>query len=201
VSSPAFEVSLSLGWLIAMAEAVAILGCLWVVGRLRQQHDPEFQPLLTEDGPAIREFVKPFGFTNLRTGQKTSLWDVLPSGPTVILFLTGDCPPCRQILESAALFAGQWVRSVQFLVVYQGSAEEAREFLAVAPAFDAAADPDGALSSLYGISRWPLGIMVGTGGVVWNKGVVNTPRHLEGLVMGRGKPIEGVSQHEVSKAS
>jgi len=65
------------------------------------------------------------------------------------------------------------------------------------PDFEVVLDTDGTLAERFQVSRWPFGILVTRAGIVWNKGVVNTPQHLEGLVMGRGRPLERVTVHSV----
>jgi hypothetical protein len=187
-----FSVSFALAWFLVLAQGLMILGCLWVMGRLKQQYDPMHQPLLTDDGPPLRHFVEPFDFQNVRTEAQTSLWEYLASGPAVLLFVSDKCGPCSDVLTSAAAFHRSWIQKTRYLIIANMAMEEVRALGDQYPDFDIVADSEGLIARSYRVQRWPLGIVVDTMGVVLNKGIVNTPQHLEGLVMGRGKAMEDV---------
>jgi peroxiredoxin len=192
-----FNVTFALAWVLAFVQALMILAFMWILGRLKQQYDPTFQPLLTEDGPPLRAYVPEFTFTEFRSGEQRQIWDYLGKTPAVLLFTTGNCPPCREILDSAAYFQNRWVRELRFLLIVRAGAETAAKFAKEYPNFDIVQDTEGTIAEQYGVTRFPFGLMVARTGILWNKGVVNTPQHLEGLVLGRGRPLERVTTHEV----
>jgi thiol-disulfide isomerase/thioredoxin len=195
-----FEITFVLAWVLAAVQGLMIVAFLWVMGRLKQQYDPIFQPLLTSDGPPLRAYVPEVGFRDLRSGEQREVWDYLKDNAAVLLFVTPNCAPCREILASAGRFQREWARPVRFILVMRSGGEKAEQWARTYPEFEIVLDEEGEVARAYRVTRWPFGILVTKSGVVRNKGVVNTPEHLEGLVLGRGKPIEMVSVHSVPDA-
>lgn len=195
-----FEISFALAWLLAIVQGLMILAFMWVIGRLKQQYDSTFQPLMTDDGPPVLGYAPDLEFADVQTGRRWSGLSYFKEGTAVVLFVTQSCRPCREILDSAARFQRSWLRPVRFLLVVRGDEAAVEAYARTYPQFDVASDVDGSIAAAYGIARWPYGILVAHTGIVRNKGVVNTPQHLEGLALGRGKPIERVSVHPVAPA-
>jgi methylamine dehydrogenase accessory protein MauD len=102
--------------------------------------------------------------------------------PTVLVFGSSNCNPCRSLVPELNDFAAELRDSLRVLFLCRGSESEARAFAEqTAITVPVAAHPDEELSDKYKARVTPFAFVIDGEGVVRSKGLSNNRLHLDAL--------------------
>lgn len=174
-----FIVSYVLLWLLLLFIAAVLLVVVRELALLRVRVGPEPGALATDEGPKIGAVLPQFeavtlGGAPIRMGPR--------SGPTVLVFASPHCRPCRDLLPALQRIVRRGAR-VQFVLIVHGDRSEVESLMRLyeldAPVI---ADADHRISKLFGVETVPLAILADQDWTVVTKGIVNNEEHVEALL-------------------
>lgn len=163
-------------WVVVGALAVLVVALARQVGTLHLRLGPRGALEMDEEGPALGEAPAPVDAVDVE-GRPVQVAG--PGEPQLVMFVSPDCPICRQVLPGlpAAARAG----GLAPLVVTDAAPGEA----AAAYRHQGVGAPVVAgreLAEAYGVPGTPYAVITDRLGVVRAKGTINNLEQLEGLV-------------------
>jgi len=161
-------------WILVIGLALLSLALARQVGTLHLRLGPRGALEIDQEGPPLGEAPEPLDLADL-DGRPVSIGG--PGASQLVLFVSPDCPVCRDVLPSlgAAARAGG-LSPVVVADIEPGDTHELldRVRAPVAPAPFAL--------ERYGVPGTPFAVVFDRMGVVRAKGTVNNLEQLEGLV-------------------
>lgn len=181
VSSPAIVsgwwlVSYVVLWILVIALSLLVLALARQIGVLHMRLGPRGALEMDDEGPPLGEAPEPYAARAL-DGRDLVVGG--PGDPQLLLFVSPDCPICKDVLPSVAP-AARAARMVPIAIV-DVEAPIAREAYAhSSPGVPVVAAPEAATA--YEVPGTPYAVILDAIGVVRAKGTVNSLEQLEGLV-------------------
>jgi methylamine dehydrogenase accessory protein MauD len=176
-------------WILVAALSLAVLALARQVGTLHLRLGPRGALELDEEGPPLGE-APPSVAVPGPDGRTVTVGG--PGKRQLLLFVSPDCPVCREVLPSipAAARAG----GLAPIVISDAEGEPGHiRFPAGAPAVTAPA-----VAANYGVPGTPYAVVLDVFGVVRSKGTVNNLEQLEGLIdtaRRRSEELNGEVEH------
>jgi methylamine dehydrogenase accessory protein MauD len=163
-------------WILVIVLGVLVVALARQVGTLHLRMGPRGALELDEEGPPLGEAPQPLTATDL-DGRSVRIGG--PGGGQLVLFVSPDCPICREVLPGvpAAARAG---RLEPLVVTDAGEPEAVATYTRAGVGAPVVAGPG--MGDRYGVPGTPYAIVLDETGMVRAKGTVNNLEQVEGLV-------------------
>jgi methylamine dehydrogenase accessory protein MauD len=188
----ALIISEVLQWIVLAALAVAGLALARQVGVLHVRVAPA-GALDAGKGPAVGDFAPHLHATTL-DGRKMTVGEVGASASLrLLMFVSAQCPLCKSLIPVAKSFAA--AERVELVFVGDDDPEAQRAMIAK---HDMAAYPfinSTEIGRAFEVDKLPHAVLLGAGGKVLAKGLVNSREHLESLIVSHEMGVEHVQDY------
>jgi methylamine dehydrogenase accessory protein MauD len=185
-------ISNALVWIALVGLLLAVLALARQVGILHERLTP-VGALTMDHGPKVGEPAPVFTVPKLGGGE-------IRIGATagrsqLLFFLSPTCPVCKQllpVLRSLGLHEGA---SLDIVLASDGALEEHQRFYVrekLAP-FPYVLSTD--LGMTFRISKLPYAVLIGPGGVISAKGLINNREQLESLVVAQEMGVASLQDY------
>jgi methylamine dehydrogenase accessory protein MauD len=188
----ALIISQIVSWVVILMLGVALLAVARQVGVLHVRVAPA-GALTTARGPEIGEPVKHLPVTTM-AGKPLTIGHKLSSGKRqLILFVSAQCPLCKQLIPIAKSFA----KSEQIELVFAGDDTPAAQqgLIARAGIEDFPFINDTAVGMAFAVEKLPHAVLIDENGVLLSKGLVNSREHLESMVIAQEMGVRSVQDY------
>jgi methylamine dehydrogenase accessory protein MauD len=179
-------------WLVILGLGLAVLALARQVGVLHMRLAPA-GALMTGKGPAVGEAAPMMDVTTI-DDVPLSLGKPLSRGRTqLLLFVSPHCPLCKDLIPIAKSFA----RHERLDIVFVGDDDIAEQRAMIAK-MEMGGFPfvNGSLvGRMFHVDRLPHAVLIGEGGIVLSKGLVNSREHLESLVTAHEMGVVSVQDY------
>jgi methylamine dehydrogenase accessory protein MauD len=173
-------ISNALVWVALIGLLLAVLALARQVGILHERLTP-VGALTMDHGPKVGEPAPVFTLPKLGGGE-------IRIGATagrsqLLFFLSPTCPVCKQLLPVLRSLSQHEGASLEVVLASDGALEEHQRFYVrekLAP-FPYVLSTD--LGMTFRISKLPYAVLIGSGGVISAKGLINNREQLESLVV------------------
>jgi methylamine dehydrogenase accessory protein MauD len=168
-----------LSWIVILGLGLALLALARQVGVLHVRLAPA-GALLSGKGPVVGEPAPVLDVTTIY-GAPLAIGKALARGRMqLLLFVSPSCPLCKDLIPIARNFA----RAEKLDIVFVGD-DALEEQHAMIARMDISGLPfvNGPIvGRTFHVDRLPHAVLIGDGGTVLSKGLVNSREHLESLV-------------------
>lgn len=173
------SVSHTLLWFLVVVLTVTVFGLARQIGVLNERIAPA-GALMPTSGPKVGELTEVIDVENLE-GDRLQIGGNQAIGITLILFVSPTCPVCKSLVPVAQSVAKH--DDLNLIFASDGDTQDRHKKYVN----DLALEPkkyvlSQALGMQYGVSKLPFAVLIGTGGTLAAKGLVNTREHLESLL-------------------
>jgi len=172
--------SLVLNWIVIGGLALVVLALAQQVGVLHERIAP-VGALSMNSGPKVGEPAPRLEAITLAGRQITLGLRSLDGRPSLLVFVSPDCPICKVVIPLAKALAS----SERIDVIFIGDGVES-ELRGLVSRFDLGGFPfiNGAEIGLaYEVGKLPYAVLLDEHGVIAAKGLVNSREHLESLLV------------------
>jgi methylamine dehydrogenase accessory protein MauD len=179
-------------WLIIMGLGFAVLALARQVGVLHLRLAPA-GALMTGKGPAVGEAAPVMDVTTIDDAPLSIGKPRTRGRAQLLLFVSPHCPLCKDLIPVAKSFA----RHERLDIVFVGDDELAEQRAMIAK-MDMGGFPfvNGSLvGRMFHVDRLPHAVLIGEGGIVLSKGLVNSREHLESLVTAHEMGVTSVQDY------
>lgn len=166
-------------WLMVAVLAVLVVALARQVGMLHLRLGPRGALEVDDEGPPLGEAPPPVTAADL-TARPITVGG--PGRPQVLLFVSPDCPLCRDVLPSLPAVARALDGMVEPLVVADAAPGDAAGAFPSGRADGAPVVASAELARAYAVPGTPYVVVLDRMGVVRAKGTVNSLEQMEGLV-------------------
>lgn len=173
-------------WVVVVLLTLLLLGLARELGTLRLHLGPS-GALVSDEGLDIGSKAADFVATEIPTGREIS-FHAANERSGLLVFISPNCPPCRNLLPGLAAGMSTWERWTTVRVICEGDGNQVkrlREYLHVD--LPLLADPLSRIRDAYGQPPTPYAFLIGTDGTVALKGIVNTREDVERLLEHQGR--------------
>jgi methylamine dehydrogenase accessory protein MauD len=185
-------VSQILSWIVILGLGLALLALARQVGVLHVRVAPA-GALLTGKGPVVGEPAPVLDAVTLE-GAPLAIGKPSAKGRNqLLLFVSPHCPLCKDLIPIAKNFA----KTEKLDIVFVGDDEE-RGQRAMIARLEMGALPfvnSSIVGRTYHVDRLPHAVLIGEGGIVLSKGLVNSREHLESLVTAHEMGVVSVQDY------
>jgi methylamine dehydrogenase accessory protein MauD len=179
-------------WLAVIGLGVIVIALARQIGVLHERIAP-VGALKIDTGPAVGEKVPALALATLGGGF-VQVGQTLAKGRLqLLLFVSPDCPVCKEIIPIAKSFARDERLSV--LYVSDGRTEDLRRFVERV-GLDAQAfvnSPE--VGMRFGVGKLPYAVLIDDAAVVAASGLVNSREHFESLVVAKQMGLPSVQAY------
>lgn len=188
----ALIISEILQWIVLAALVVAGLALARQVGVLHVRVAPA-GALDAGKGPAVGDFA-PHLHANTLDGQKMTIGEVGASASLrLLMFVSAQCPLCKSLIPVAKSFAA--AERVELVFVGDDDPEAQRAMIAK---HEMGAYPfinSTEIGRAFEVDKLPHAVLLGAGGKVLAKGLVNSREHLESLIVSHEMGVNHVQDY------
>ncbi len=185
-------ISNALVWVALIGLLLAVLALARQVGILHERLTP-VGALTMDHGPKVGEPAPVFTLQKLGGGE-------IRIGATagrsqLLFFLSPTCPVCKQLLPALRSLSQHEGASLEVVLASDGALEEHQRFYVrekLAP-FPYVLSTD--LGMTFRISKLPYAVLIGSGGVVSAKGLINNREQLESLVVAQEMGVASLQDY------
>jgi methylamine dehydrogenase accessory protein MauD len=163
-------------WLLVIVLTVLLLSLARQVGTLHLRLGPRGALELDDEGPPLGE-APGYVQTRDRDGNPVTIGG--PGPPQFLLFVSPDCPICREVAPSLSA-ASRGGRFSPYLISDSSESTNGNEYPWAARSTPVIHGPE--IAEAYGIPGTPYAVVLDRLGVVRAKGTVNNLEQMEGLV-------------------
>jgi methylamine dehydrogenase accessory protein MauD len=163
-------------WLLVIVLSVLLLSVARQVGTLHLRLGPRGALELDDEGPPLGEAPRHVD-TNDRNGDPVTVGG--PGHPQFLLFVSPDCPICREVAPSLSAVSHGGSFS-PFLISDSSVGNGEHEYSSVGRSARVIHGPE--IAEAYGVPGTPYAVVLDRFGVVRAKGTVNNLEQMEGLV-------------------
>jgi methylamine dehydrogenase accessory protein MauD len=191
-------ISNALVWIALVGLLLAVLALARQVGILHERLTP-VGALTMDHGPKVGEPAPVFTLSKLGGGE-------IRIGATagrsqLLFFLSPTCPVCKQLLPVLRSLSQHEGASLEVVLASDGSLEEHQRFYVrekLAPfAYVLSTD----LGMTFRISKLPYAVLIGPGGVISAKGLINNREQLESLVVAQEMGVASLQDYRAKTRS
>lgn len=163
-------------WVLVVVLSILLIGLARQVGTLHLRLGPRGALELDDEGPPLGE-APPSMDTRDHSGRPVTIGG--PGTPQFLLFVSPDCPVCREVLPSLPVVS-QVGQMAAYAISDSESEKGAREYRSVGGVARLILGPG--ISQAYRVPGTPYAVILDALGVVRAKGTVNNLEQMEGLV-------------------
>jgi methylamine dehydrogenase accessory protein MauD len=163
-------------WILVAVLSVLLVSLARQVGTLHLRLGPRGALELDDEGPPLGEAPPPVETVDVNAKPVTVGG---PGAPQFLLFVSPDCPICREVLPSLPVVS-QVGQMAPYVISDSGERDTAYEYRSVGKATSVVLGPD--LAEAYRVPGTPYAVILDRLGVVRAKGTVNNLEQMEGLV-------------------
>jgi methylamine dehydrogenase accessory protein MauD len=179
-------------WIGLVGLLVAVLALARQVGILHERLAP-VGALTMDHGPKVGEPAPVFTLPKLGGGE-------IRIGATgarsqLLFFLSPTCPVCKQLLPILRSLGQHEAATLDVVLASDGALEDHQRFYVrekLAP-FPYVLSTD--LGMTFRISKLPYAVMIGPGGVISSKGLINNREQLESLVVAQEMGVASLQDY------
>ena len=179
-------------WIAVVSLGIVVVALARQIGVLHERIAP-VGALKIDSGPAVGDKAPALALATLGGGF-VQIGQVLAKGRLqLLLFVSPDCPVCKELIPIAKSFARDERLSV--LYVSDGRTEELRRFVERL-GLDANAfvnSPE--VGMRFGVGKLPYAVLIDDAAVVSASGLVNSREHLESLVVAKQMGLPSVQAY------
>jgi methylamine dehydrogenase accessory protein MauD len=179
-------------WIAVVSLGIVVVALARQIGVLHERIAP-VGALKIDSGPAVGEKAPALALATLGGGF-VQIGQALAKGRMqLLLFVSPDCPVCKELIPIAKSFARDERLSV--LYVSDGRTEELRRFVERL-GLDAHAfvnSPE--VGMRFGVGKLPYAVLIDEAAVVAGSGLVNSREHLESLVVAKQMGLPSVQAY------
>ena len=185
-------VSNIVSWVVILGLGLALFAVARQVGVLHMRVAPA-GALTPAKGPAAGELAPRIEATAM-DGSRRVIGGALEKGKKqLLLFVSPHCPICKELIPVAKNFA----RREDLGIVFMGD-DDAGELQTMMTRM--AIEPRSLVNSstagrLYHIDKLPNAVLIGEGGKILSKGLVNSREHLESLIVAHEMGVSSVQDY------
>lgn len=181
-----------LSWVVIAALGVCVLALARQVGVLHERVAP-VGALAASSGPAVGELA-PRLTVNTLAGREIVIGARQATGrPTLLLFVSAQCPICKVLIPVAKDFA----REERLSLVFVGDAP-ADELSRLVERFSLQALDvvnSAQLGLTFQVAKLPHAVLIGADGILVARGLVNSREHLESLVVAHESGVASIQSY------
>lgn len=188
-------VSNIVSWVVILGLGLALFAVARQVGVLHMRVAPA-GALTPAKGPAAGDLAPRIEATAM-DGSRTIIGGALEKGrKQLLLFVSPHCPICKELIPVAKNF----VRRENLDIVFMGD-DDAGELQAMMAKM--AIEPRSFVNSstagrLFHVDKLPNAVLIGEGGKILSKGLVNSREHLESLIVAHEMGVASVQDYLAS---
>lgn len=169
-------------WILVILLVIVVLGLVRQLGLIHLRLGLDSHVLTTNEGLELNTAAPEFSGTDLTCGRELKLAD-LKGRPSVLIFASPSCGPCRALLAHLATFHRKWRRKVNIVLFSQSDSQIAIDLIHVYRLkLSTLADPDGVVAKTYRVHATPFAYRLDKNGIVQRRGIVNDLEGLEALL-------------------
>jgi methylamine dehydrogenase accessory protein MauD len=186
----ALVISEILQWLVLAALVIAGLALARQVGVLHVRVAPA-GALDAGKGPAVGEMAPHLHATTL-DGRAMHIGDA-GTGLRLLMFVSAQCPLCKSLIPVAKSFAA--AERVELVFVGDDAPDIQRSMI---EQFDMGAYPfinSSEIGRAFEVDKLPHAVLIGAGGRILAKGLVNSREHLESLIVSHEMGVTHVQDY------
>lgn len=184
-------------WIALGVLSLVVLALARQIGVLHERIAP-VGALKVDRGPAVGDPAPTFTLATLQGGV-AHIGHVRPDGAAqLLLFVSPDCPICKNLIPVAKGFARDEHLSVLF--VGDGDLVEQRKMIArfELEGLPFVSSPE--VGMRFGVGKLPYAVLIDDRGAVAASGLVNSREHLESLVVAKQMGVPSVQAYLRNKA-
>jgi methylamine dehydrogenase accessory protein MauD len=174
-------------WLLVIVLSVLLLSLARQLGTLHMRLGPRGALELDDEGPPLGEAPR-YVETRDRNGNPVTVGG--PGTPQFLLFVSPDCPICREVAPSLSAVSHGSSFS-PYLISDSSEGNGGTEYASIGRATPVIHAPD--IAQAYRIPGTPYAVVLDRLGVVRAKGTVNNLEQMEGLVDTALARLQGAS--------
>jgi methylamine dehydrogenase accessory protein MauD len=172
-----------LSWVVIAALGLCVIALARQVGVLHERIAP-VGALATASGPAVGELAPRLTVSTIE-GREVVVGARHTTGrPTLLLFVSAQCPICKVIIPVAKDFAR--AERLSLLFVGDSPAEELRDLDVVNSA---------QLGLTFQVAKLPYAVLIAANGILVARGLVNSREHLESLVVAHESGVASIQSY------
>jgi methylamine dehydrogenase accessory protein MauD len=185
-------------WLVILGLVVALLALARQVGVLHVRVAPA-GALTPARGPAAGDMAPRLDVTAM-DGTRITLGGLLEKGrKQLLLFVSPQCPICKELIPVAQSFAK--LEKLDILFMGDDAAADIQTMMTKMGIEARSFVNDPSAGRLFHIDKLPNAVLIGDGGKILSKGLVNSREHLESLIVSHEMGIVSVQDYLASLKS
>lgn len=188
----ALAVSQVLVWLVIVGLGVLCLALARQIGVLHQRIAP-MGAMMVEHGPPVHSAAPQVPVHTL-SGMPLTIGAPSPDGDSqLLLFVSPDCPLCRQLIPVVQRFARR--ESIETLFIGDDSDSRLRKMVLEYGLEMKTFINSAAVGRIYHVDKLPYAVLLTSDGRIAAKGLVNSHEHLESLIAARDSGFSSIQDY------
>jgi methylamine dehydrogenase accessory protein MauD len=195
MTQPLLLAAIALSWVVIAVLGVCVIALARQVGVLHERIAP-VGALATASGPAVGELA-PRVTVNTLEGREVVVGARQATGrPTLLLFVSAQCPICKVLIPVAKDFAHAERLSLVF--VGDSAADELRALVERFSLEGLDVVNSAQLGLTYQVAKLPYAVLIAANGILVARGLVNSREHLESLVVAHESGVASIQNYLVA---
>lgn len=181
-----------LSWVVIAALGLCVIALARQVGVLHERIAP-VGALATASGPAVGELAPRLTVSTIE-GREVVVGARHTIGrPTLLLFVSAQCPICKVIIPVAKDFAR--AERLSLLFVADSPAEELRDLVERFSLEGLDVVNSAQLGLTFQVAKLPYAVLIAANGILVARGLVNSREHLESLVVAHESGVASIQSY------
>jgi methylamine dehydrogenase accessory protein MauD len=181
-----------LSWVVIAALGLCVIALARQVGVLHERIAP-VGALATASGPAVGELAPRLTVSTIE-GREVVVGARHTIGrPTLLLFVSAQCPICKVIIPVAKDFAR--AERLSLLFVGDSPAEELRDLVERFSLEGLDVVNSAQLGLTFQVAKLPYAVLIAANGILVARGLVNSREHLESLVVAHESGVASIQSY------
>jgi methylamine dehydrogenase accessory protein MauD len=181
-----------LSWVVIAALGLCVIALARQVGVLHERIAP-VGALATASGPAVGELAPRLTVSTIE-GREVVVGARHTIGrPTLLLFVSAQCPICKVIIPVAKDFAR--AERLSLLFVGDSPVEELRDLVERFSLEGLDVVNSAQLGLTFQVAKLPYAVLIAANGILVARGLVNSREHLESLVVAHESGVASIQSY------
>jgi methylamine dehydrogenase accessory protein MauD len=181
-----------LSWVVIAALGLCVIALARQVGVLHERIAP-VGALATASGPAVGELAPRLTVSTIE-GREVVVGARHTTGrPTLLLFVSAQCPICKVIIPVAKDFAR--AERLSLLFVGDSPVEELRDLVERFSLEGLDVVNSAQLGLTFQVAKLPYAVLIAANGILVARGLVNSREHLESLVVAHESGVASIQSY------